>query len=245
MEKCRSERNRGPGVWFDIGNENCVVRECYIANNDDAGLFYEISYELIATDNVIVGNGFARTPGSWGAGAGIVLSSSEGCMVERNLLIGNREGFNFREQGRVTPRIGDETEQPIRNKNHVIQRNVFGANADLQVGGWFDMDDNLHWPPKLDELNIAMHENVYAANVGQRLVMWGAEWKRSMTFADLNRVRFELGIEQGSIMEELRLRDPASGDYRVPADSAAARLGAVPQGAAAGIRVGIIVNGAE
>jgi len=68
--------NRGNGIWFDIGNEDCQVRNCLIAHNEDAGIFYEISYGLHAHDNVIVGNGFANTPGSWGAAAGISLSSS-------------------------------------------------------------------------------------------------------------------------------------------------------------------------
>ena len=97
--------NRGNGIWFDIGNEDCEVRNCLIANNEDAGIFYEISYGLHAHDNVIVGNGFAFTPGAWGATAGISLSSSPGCTIERNLILGNKEGFNFREQSRSTPRI--------------------------------------------------------------------------------------------------------------------------------------------
>ena len=35
--------NRGNGIWFDIGNEDCEVRNCLIADNEDAGIFYEIS----------------------------------------------------------------------------------------------------------------------------------------------------------------------------------------------------------
>ena len=84
------------------------MRNCLIADNEDAGIFYEISYGLHAHDNVIVGNGFRETPGAWGAGAGISLSSSPDCVIERNLIVGNREGFNFREQNRTTPRIDDE-----------------------------------------------------------------------------------------------------------------------------------------
>ena len=48
LEKCQFVGNRGNGVWFDIGNEKCVVRNCLIADNEDAGIFYEISFGLHA-----------------------------------------------------------------------------------------------------------------------------------------------------------------------------------------------------
>ena len=85
LERSRFLRNHGSGIWFDIGNTNCTVRQCLIADNEDAGIFYEISFRLHAHDNVIVGNGFAETVGAWGAQAGIVLSSSPGCLIERNI----------------------------------------------------------------------------------------------------------------------------------------------------------------
>lgn len=151
LERCQFLRNRGNGVWFDIGNENCTVRNCLIAGNEDAGIFYEISDGLHAHDNVIVGNGFAETPGSWGAGTGISLSSSPNCLIERNLIVGNREGFNFREQDRKTPRIDDEKEQAIWNHDEQIRNNVFAQNRDAQVWGWFDVDDGRHWPRTLQD----------------------------------------------------------------------------------------------
>ena len=42
LERSRFVRNRGNGIWFDIGNTNCTVRQCLIADNEDAGVFYEI-----------------------------------------------------------------------------------------------------------------------------------------------------------------------------------------------------------
>ena len=64
IEHSRFEDNHGSGIWFDIGNEDCAVKNCLIADNQDAGIFYEISFGLHATDNVIVGNGLADTPGA-------------------------------------------------------------------------------------------------------------------------------------------------------------------------------------
>ncbi len=146
LEQSRFVRNRGNGIWFDIGNTDCTVRQCLITDNEDAGLFYEISFALLAHDNVIVGNGFAPTAGAWGAQAGISLSSSPGCVIERNLIIGNREGFNFREQTRSTPTIEDRRGQPVWNHDQLVRHNLIVLNRDAQVWGWFDVKDNRHWP---------------------------------------------------------------------------------------------------
>jgi hypothetical protein len=146
LERSRFVRNRGNGIWFDIGNENCTVRQCLIADNEDSGIFYEISFGLRAQDNVIIGNGFAPNPGGWGAQAGISVSSSPDCVIERNLIYGNHEGFNFREQTRTTPRIGNKAEVPIWNHDQLIQHNVIACNRDAQIWGWFDVKDNRHWP---------------------------------------------------------------------------------------------------
>jgi parallel beta-helix repeat protein len=148
LERSRFLRNRGNGIWFDIGNEHCVVRQCLIADNEDSGVFYEISLGLQAHDNVIVGNGFAATAGAWGAQAGISVSSSPECTIERNLILGNREGFNFREQTRTTTQIGQQGETPIWNHDETIRRNIIALNRDAQVWGWFDMKDDRHWPAK-------------------------------------------------------------------------------------------------
>ena len=148
LERSRFLRNRGHGIWFDIGNEHCVVRQCLIADNEDCGIFDEISYGLQAHDNVIAGNGYAATAGGWGARAGISLSSSPDSVIERNLILGNREGFNFREQTRTTPRIGGKAEEPVWNHDETISRNIIAFNRDAQVWGWFDMKDDRQWPAK-------------------------------------------------------------------------------------------------
>jgi len=156
IDRCRVLDNRGVGLWFDIGNEDCEVRNCLIAGNEDAGIFYEISYGLHAHDNVIAGNGLAGTPGSWGGAAGICLSSSPGCVIERNLLVANKEGFNFREQLRTTPRIGARPRAPegaIWNHDDTVRRNVLAFNRDAQTWGWFDVADERCWP-RVQQTNL-------------------------------------------------------------------------------------------
>ncbi len=152
IEKSTFVENAGHGIWFDIGNEDCEVRNCLIAGNDNAGIFYEISYGLHAHDNVIVHNGFGGSTGAWGADGGISISSSPGCRIERNLIVGNKEGFQLREQTRSTPRITDgkgRKGHAVWNHDHVIRSNLIACNRDWQVGGWFDVLDGRHWPKAL------------------------------------------------------------------------------------------------
>jgi hypothetical protein len=149
LENSRFLRNHGSGVWFDIGNEDCTVRNCLIADNEDAGIFYEISYGLHARDNAIIRNGMAGTEGAWGANGGICVSSSPGCVVERNLIAGNEQGFCFREQNRTTLRIDgvqSSGEAPIWNHDEVIRDNIILNNRTAQVQGWFDIATERHWP---------------------------------------------------------------------------------------------------
>lgn len=148
--------NDGPGIWYDISNDSCEVKNCFTQGNNGSGLFYEISFRLHATDNVMIGNGLNSGPGSWGANGGISLSSSPGCIVERNILINNVDGFQFREQGRTTPEItGLEgrakfgKEKAIWNHDQIIRNNIMAFNRGAQAGGWFDIPDGRHWPASI------------------------------------------------------------------------------------------------
>ena len=253
--------NRGSGVWFDIGNEDCVVRNCLIADNEDAGIFYEISYGLHAHDNVIVGNGFARGPHSWGLWCGITLSSSPNCVIERNLIVGNKEGINFREQERTTWHIGDpeRNEHPVWNHDEDIRNNILAYNEDAQVWGWFDVDDERHWPaamqetrakatrtdggpsqPTLEGLKLGLHDNLYYAAPGQGVFNWGTLRRRNRQYASLDEMRGELALEAGSEVVEPGFADITTRDFRVPADSPLLTKGCYPRGEVPGVRLGII-----
>jgi hypothetical protein len=256
IERSRFEENGGSGIWFDIGNENCTVKNCLIADNQDAGIFYEISLGLHACDNVILGNGLADTPGAWGASAGICLSSSPGCVVERNLLIANNEGFAFREQSRTTPRIDappGAPEEPIWNHDEVIRNNVFADNRDAQVWGWFDTEDGRQWPSgspehqkahtsglSLESLHIAIDGNVHSPPAGQAFFRWGVTWKTNQSYSTLDDLRRELRLEQGGTFANLVVADYNTRDLRVSADSPAMAQGAYPRGEVPGVRLGVV-----
>jgi parallel beta-helix repeat protein len=253
--------NRGNGIWFDIGNEDCEVRNCLIADNENAGIFYEISYGLYAHDNVIVGNGLAFTPGAWGAAAGISLSSSPSCTIERNLILGNREGFNFREQSRSTPRIDSRKSEPVWNHDQTIRHNVLAYNRDAQVWGWFDVADERHWPKSMQtaqasatqknalagilqttlslaDLKVAFESNLYWPGPGQDLFNWGVTWKKHQRYASLTEVREKLALDQYSEVAEVHFRDYGALDLRVPADSPILKMDCYPRGTIPGVQLG-------
>jgi hypothetical protein len=266
LEHSTFVENRGNGIWFDIGNEDCHVRNCLIANNEDAGIFYEISYGLHAHDNVIVGNGLANTPGAWGAAAGISLSSSPGCTVERNLILRNKEGFNFREQTRSTPRIDSKESEPVWNHDQIIRNNVFAWNRDAQVWGWFDVADERHWPKpslvtrapwpaaensavaappanlSLEDLNLKFENNLYCPAPGQALFNWGAAWKKHKKYETVEAVQKELSLDQNSQIAEFHVKDFAALDLRIPADSPAITMGCYPQGHVPSAQLGAFPN---
>ena len=187
FSRCRAVANHGPGIWYDIGNEKAGVAHCHLADNDEAGIFYEISYGLHAHDNVVANNAnqSPRPPGAWGFG-GITLSSSEDCVVENNTLTDNRDGITFREQPRTTPRIGGG-EVRVFNRNHMLRRNVIAGSREFGVGLWMDTtffgphpngndkDAPLTEDPKT--LNFRFEQNVLSALPERASYLYGCKWR--------------------------------------------------------------------
>lgn len=250
LENSRFIGNHGPGIWFDIGNENATVRNCLVADNEDAGIYYETSYGLHAHDNVVTGNGFASTAGAWGAQAGIVLSSSPNCVIERNLMVGNREGFDFREQSRTTHRIDDSDskhEESIWNHDDRIVNNVIADNRDAQTRGWFDVGDERHWPRKqpadsaamsLDTLNLVMQQNVYALEGNQSLFIWGVDWRRHASYSTIPEVQKALGLENDSQLVGVKFRELGNRDFRLPRQSPVFEMNCYPRGQVPDVKLG-------
>jgi hypothetical protein len=79
--------NRGPGVWFDVDNADAVIRANVVEDNDQAGVFYEISFGAEIYDNVIRGNGRTAIGDD---GAGVHVSNSRDVEIHHNAIYGNR-----------------------------------------------------------------------------------------------------------------------------------------------------------
>lgn len=260
FEKSMFVENRGSGIWFDIGNEDCVVRNCLIADNEEAGIFYEISYGLHAHDNVIIGNGFIGTPEAGGLLCGIAVANSPGCVIERNLIVGNRSGINYRENPRETPLIDAAADRAVWSQDEDIHSNVLAYNEVAQVWGWFQIDDQRHLPRTmqdasaveaskderqptglaLEDLKLGHHDNLFCAAPGQGLFDWGVRPRKILRYATLDEVRGELDLESSSEVVEPGFADITIRDFRVPADSPLLKKGCYPQGDVPGVKLGII-----
>ncbi len=184
-----------------------------------------------------------------GAAAGICLSSSPGCTIERNLLIGNKEGFNFREQQRSTPQIEGGSES-VWNRDQIVRNNVMAFNRDAQVWGWFDIGDERHWPKamqsrqagdrSLEDLHLTFEDNLYCPAAGQGLFNWGVTWKKHERYETLDAVQAELALGQGSRIAQLSFASYSSLDLHVKADSPVLAMGCYPQGPVPGVRLGVL-----
>ena len=255
IEHSRFEDNHGSGIWFDIGNEDCAVKNCLIAENQDAGIFYEISFGLHAPTTSSSATAWPTRRAPWGASAGICLSSSPGCVVERNLILGNKEGFAFREQSRTTPRIegaSGSREELIGNHDETIRNNIFAANRDAQVWGWWDTGDDRHWPAarrsgnepgtracRLSNCTSPSPATCTTLPRASPRSAGASSGNRTRRYATLDEVRRELSLEQGGRIAHFVVKDDLTRDFRVPPDSPALALGAYPRGEVPGVRLGV------
>jgi hypothetical protein len=241
FDRCRAMDNRGVGIWFDIGNEQSEVENCYIADNDEAGIFYEISYGLHAHDNLIVNNANngESVGGGWGE-AGITLSSSEDCVIDHNTLIGNRDGIGFREQNRTTPRIDAPENTPevrILNKNHLIRDNIVAYSQAYNIALWMDTtffgphpsggDKNspIFEDPKVQ--NIRFANNLLWPLPDRPNYLYGVPWrpksKQAKTAAEFTAAS---GIGDTSQVADPQFDDVQGGDYAMKPESPAMKMGA-------------------
>ena len=142
---------------------------------------------------------------------------------------------------------------PFWNHDQTVRRNLLAFNRDAQTWGWFDVDDDRHWPggagreppagPGLESLHLTLEDNLYSVSPGHGLFNWGVTWKRHRRYSTLDEVRGDLGLERGSACEPVLFEDAPARDFRVRADSPAARLRCYPEGSVPGTTLGIISGG--
>lgn len=90
--------NAGPGIWCDIECRDVTISGDRVHDNDDAGIFYEVSQGGVIEDNDVWGNGWQQP--DWGWGAGILLSSSGSTTVRGNVVAWNAAGIAVISQAR-------------------------------------------------------------------------------------------------------------------------------------------------
>ena len=66
--------NNGPGLWCDIDCRNVVYDGNLVENNQDIGIFHEISFKAVIRNNVVRHNGRGYRGGFWRAEIGVAAS---------------------------------------------------------------------------------------------------------------------------------------------------------------------------
>ncbi len=218
-------RNNGPGIWFDIDNRGCVIRDSVCHDNAGHGIFIEISGGFLITNNLCYRNG---TGGSWGS-AGICVGESEDCLIEHNTCVENPNGLAIREQGPrdFEGRFGRPCSYRVRN--FVAQFNICAYNAEYQFGLW--SDNSFFGPHPSPEVglqgtpldpaaaNLRLDYNCYFAADGQGMILWGVPWReKHRKYTDLATFTAEHAQDSNSMVAEPPFVDRAGGDYRLRAE---------------------------
>lgn len=232
LSRVEAARNDGPGIWFDIDNRGCVIRQSVCYDNTGHGIFIEISGGFIITNNLMFNNG---TKGEWGA-AGICIAESEDCIVEHNTCVGNPTGISIREQG---PRAfrGRFGEVSYHVRNFIMRANICAFNSLYQFGLW---SDNVFFGPHpsaavgsrgtpLDpaEMNLRIDGNLYYAAEGQGMVLWGVPWReRHRKYDTPEAFTADHGHDAHTLVADPLFVDSGAHDFRLRPDSPAAEIGA-------------------
>ncbi|MCH7491222.1 MAG: right-handed parallel beta-helix repeat-containing protein [Gemmatimonadetes bacterium] len=109
--------NYGPGLWVDVGSKGIVFDNNIVAYNNNAGIYYEISYDATIKNNTVVGNGF-ESPWLWGPG--ILIAHSPNADVYNNVVVDNAQGIIGIQQPRGSGTYGAFEVRNMKVYNNVI-----------------------------------------------------------------------------------------------------------------------------
>jgi len=233
IERCEAVGNHGPGMWFDIDNYAGEVRQCYCADNDNSGIFVEISGDFLLTDNLCVNNGGIGR-GDW-AGAGICIGESRDCYVAFNTCVDNQYGISIRGQ---VPR--PQGEIIYKNRGNTIRNNILAYNREAQFGlMWDQVSMGRHpgqrdlseeeWQEKLkeaidpDDVGLLLDHNLYALSKESEIIRWGVSWRpKWKPYTGIDEVMGERGLElHGDVVSTPRFVSRQERDFRLSPKSPA------------------------
>jgi hypothetical protein len=76
--------NNGPGLWCDIECRNVVYEGNLVENNQQSGIFHEISFKAVIRNNIVRYNGSGKRKWFWGAD--ITVAASQDVEVTGNTV---------------------------------------------------------------------------------------------------------------------------------------------------------------
>jgi len=232
IERCKAVGNHGPGMWFDGYNYAGEIRQCYCADNDNSGIFIEISEDFLITDNLCVNNGGTGI-GDW-AGAGISIGESRDCYVAFNTCVDNQYGISIR--GQIPRKVGQTV---YKNRNITIRNNILTYNHKAQFGLMWDQSfmgrhpsqrglSEEEWQKHLqkavdpDNVGLILDHNLYALSEEAEIVRWGVSWRpKWRPYTDLSEFVSERGLGRHGEVAAPRFASWQERDFRLMPDSPA------------------------
>jgi hypothetical protein len=110
--------NNGPGLWCHIDCRNVVYDGNLVENNQDIGIFHEISFKAVIRNNVVRHNGKGHR--GWFRRAEIAVAASQDVEVNNNTLTiaAGGCGIVLIDQGRRTKDGGE-----YKTRNNTVHNN--------------------------------------------------------------------------------------------------------------------------
>src|SRR6185295_4962399 len=110
--------NYGPGLGTDINNIDTLYEANTVSDNEQAGIFHEISYRATIRYNTVARNGYAYHAWLWGAG--IQIAASPDVEVHDNTLVDNAHGIAAIQQNRGSGTYGMHSVDNLYVHNNTI-----------------------------------------------------------------------------------------------------------------------------
>jgi hypothetical protein len=152
--------NGGPGLWCDIDCSNVVYEGNLVENNQDIGIFHEISFKAVIRDNVVRHNGRGRRGWFWRAEIGVAASQDVEVHDNKLTVAAGGCGIVLIDQGRRNPdgreyktrnntiRNNDMTFEGAACSGGVSDVNFYDANYAVIVDGNNSFDGDVYRVPR-------------------------------------------------------------------------------------------------
>jgi len=162
--------NVGPGLWCDIGCRNVVYDGNLVENNQDIGIFHEISFKAVIRNNVVRHNARGYRGGFWRAEIGV--AASQDVEVDNNTLtiaVGGC-GIVLIDQGRRTKDGGE-----YKTSNNTVRDNDLTFEGAACAGGASDTRPHDKNFAIITDGNNRFDNNLYRAprSSGPARFFWG------------------------------------------------------------------------